>query len=70
MTRSQLQLMLSRFGRLAISSGGDFCMNTTKLDFSKLLGFASVSDEVTNALDFQDDTMGAKLGAKIGKERT
>jgi|SwirhirootsSR3_FD_contig_71_3008638_length_755_multi_2_in_0_out_0_1 hypothetical protein len=43
-------------------------MNTTKLDFSKLLGFASVSEEVTNALDFQDDTMGAKLGAKIGKE--
>jgi hypothetical protein len=59
--------MLSRFGRLAISSEG-FCMNTTKLDFSKLLGFASVSEEVTNALDFQDDTMGAKLGAKIGKE--
>ena len=43
-------------------------MNTTKLDFSKLLGFASVSEEVTNALDFQDDTMGAKLGAKIGME--
>ena len=30
--------------------------------------FEVVSDLITDTLDFQDDTLGAKLGAKVGKE--
>jgi hypothetical protein len=39
----------------------------TKMDYSKLLGFDTVSDQLANAVDFQDATVGAKLGAKVGK---
>ena len=37
-----------------------------KLDPTKPLGFASASDRLSNGVDFQDDTLGAKLGAKVG----
>jgi hypothetical protein len=37
-----------------------------KIDFSKLLGFGSVSGEIRDGVDFRDDTLGAKLGAKVG----
>lgn len=43
-------------------------MKSTHLDYTKLLGFEVVSDLITDTLDFQDDTLGAKLGAKVGKE--
>ena len=37
-----------------------------KIDYSKLLGFATVSDRPSIKIDFRDDTIGAKLGAKVG----
>ena len=40
--------------------------NIQKIDFTKLLGFDAVSDELSEGIDFQDETMGAKLGAKVG----
>ena len=36
------------------------------LDFTKLLGFETVSDQITESVDFQDETLGPKLGAKVG----
>ena len=42
-------------------------MNESKsIDFSKLLGFETVCDRLSGGVDFQDDTIGAKLGAKVG----
>lgn len=38
------------------------------LDFSKLLGFDAVADQLSNGVDFQDQTVGAKLGSKVGFE--
>lgn len=38
---------------------------TTKIDYSKLLGFDTVSDRISN-LDFRADTLSARLGAKVG----
>jgi hypothetical protein len=38
------------------------------LDFAKLLGFATVSEQIAEGVDFQDDTLGDKLGAKVGVE--
>ena len=42
----------------------------TKMDYSKLFGFDTVSDQLENGIDFQDATIGAKLGAKVGKPQT
>ena len=39
---------------------------TNKIDFAKLLGFDAVSDQISGVVDFQDETIGAKLGAKVG----
>ena len=39
----------------------------TKMDYSKLFGFDMVADDVANGVDFQNATIGAKLGAKVGK---
>jgi hypothetical protein len=39
-----------------------------KIDFTKLLGFDAVSDELSEGIDFQDEAFEAKLGAKIGAE--
>ena len=40
-------------------------MSTAKtIDFTKLLGFETV--DLPETLDFQDETLGAKLGAKVG----
>jgi hypothetical protein len=36
------------------------------LDANRLLGFASLGDRLANGVDFQDDTLGARLGAKVG----
>ena len=41
--------------------------NMQKIDFSKLLGFNTLSAE-TSATDFTDATVAAKLGAKVGAE--
>ena len=42
--------------------------NAAKIDFAKLLGFDAVSDQISGSVDFQDETIGAKLGAKVGQE--
>ena len=41
----------------------------TKIDYSKLLGFDMVSDELVDGVDFNNPTVGAKLGAKVGDYR-
>ena len=33
-----------------------------KIDFTRLLGFAAVSDELSEDVDFQDEIIGAKVG--------
>ena len=38
------------------------------IEFRKLLGFAALSDEMGDTVDFQADAVGAKLGAKVGVE--
>jgi hypothetical protein len=38
------------------------------IDFAKLLGFDTISDQLSEGIDFQDETIGAKLGAKVGGE--
>jgi hypothetical protein len=37
-----------------------------KIDFTKLLGFKIIADELADITDFQNETLGAKLGAKVG----
>ena len=39
-----------------------------QLDSAKLFGFASVSAELGDNVDFQADVIEAKLGAKVGTE--
>jgi hypothetical protein len=38
----------------------------TKIDYSKLFGFDTVTDELVMGVDFNNPTVGAKLGAKVG----
>jgi hypothetical protein len=33
---------------------------------SKLLGFGSISHQINGSVDFQDEDLAAKLGAKVG----
>jgi hypothetical protein len=40
---------------------------TQRLNFGKLLGF-EVVDQVHGEINFKDETMGARLGAKVGLE--
>src|SRR6476660_5180450 len=42
--------------------------DAASLDFTKLLGFAAVADKLADGINFQDETVGAKLGAKVGAE--
>ena len=44
-------------------------MRNESIDFSRLLGFDTVSDEVSISVDFQDQAIDAKLGAKVGAEQ-
>ena len=37
-----------------------------KKDFAKLLGFETVAASVSDNLDLRDDTIGSRLGAKVG----
>ena len=41
-----------------------------KIDYSKLLGFDIVTDELENGIDFKDPAVAAKLGAKAGSITT
>jgi hypothetical protein len=36
------------------------------IDFTKLLGFDTVSQELSAGIDLQGETLGDKLGAKVG----
>jgi hypothetical protein len=38
-----------------------------KIEFAKLLGFGNVSEGL-QVVDFQNETLGDKLGAKVGSE--
>jgi hypothetical protein len=40
----------------------------SKIDYAKLLGFDAVGDQLSEGVDFQDETISAKLGAKVGVE--
>jgi hypothetical protein len=40
-----------------------------RLDFDKLLGFGTVSDRIDQTVDLQDETIAARLGAKVGTEQ-
>ena len=39
-----------------------------RIDFAKLLGFELVTRELLEDFDLQEETIGAKLGAKVGAE--
>jgi len=45
---------------------GEDMQDKAKIDYSKLFGFDTVGDALTKGIDFQDPTIGAKLGAKVG----
>lgn len=36
------------------------------IDFGRLLGFGTVSDRTSEDIDFRDETISDKLGAKVG----
>jgi hypothetical protein len=36
------------------------------IDFSKLMGFETVREFISGDVDFRDDVLGAKIGAKVG----
>ena len=36
------------------------------IDFTKLLGFETLTREVSKEINFQDETLADKLGAKVG----
>jgi hypothetical protein len=38
-----------------------------RLNFSLLLGFQAASDVIAGGVDFQDETVAARLGAKVGE---
>jgi hypothetical protein len=35
-----------------------------KIDYAKLLGFNAVSEQLSEGMDFQDETIADKLGAR------
>jgi hypothetical protein len=37
-----------------------------EINFSKLFGFALIADHLSTAIDLRDDTVGARIGAKVG----
>jgi hypothetical protein len=41
---------------------------TNEINYSKLLGFGSVGDLISGSVDFQDEALAAKLGAKVGAD--
>jgi hypothetical protein len=40
--------------------------NSDAIDYARLLGFASISDQRSDKIDFRDGLFGARLGAKVG----
>jgi hypothetical protein len=48
--------------------GADTADKINKIEYANLLGFKWVGGQLSNGVDFQDETMNAKLGAKVGVE--
>jgi hypothetical protein len=44
--------------------------NANEIEFAKLLGFDTVSDQISWDVDFRDETIGTRLGAKIGTDES
>jgi len=44
--------------------------NSDKIDYAKLLGFEVVAEQIAGSVDFQEETVAAKLGAKVGLPET
>lgn len=42
--------------------------NSKRIDFGRLYGFAAVSGEIADSVDFRADCIEARLGAKVGTE--
>jgi len=42
---------------------------TSDFDLGRLLGFEAVSNEISGPVNFQDEALDAKLGAKVGAEQ-
>ena len=40
--------------------------NENRIDFTKLLGFDAVAEELACGIDFRNETIAARLGAKVG----
>jgi hypothetical protein len=40
----------------------------SEINYAKLLGFESVGDLISGDIDFQDEAVAAKLGAKVGTD--
>jgi hypothetical protein len=38
----------------------------SEINYAKLLGFESIGDLISGDIDFKDEAVAAKLGAKIG----
>ena len=57
------------FGKVeGVRAQGDAMRKYNRLDFAKLLGFDTVAAKLFEELDFQDQIIAARLGAKIGVE--
>jgi hypothetical protein len=49
---------------LGVVDGGDSA-EIRQDDYARLLGFEAVAEEISGSVDFQDETISAKLGAKV-----
>jgi hypothetical protein len=46
---------------------GESRVPALEIKFEKLLGFNTIREQLGNGVDFQDPTLAAKLGAKVGE---
>jgi hypothetical protein len=58
----------AQFGSILPFNPRDTMQKPDKIDYAKLLGFDAVGDHVSDGVDFQDETISARLGAKVGNE--
>jgi hypothetical protein len=43
---------------------------SNRIDYTRLLGFSTISEPTSGGIDFRDETVGARIGAKVGIEPT
>jgi hypothetical protein len=61
-TLFQEETLAAKLGaKVRVEITGD--LKTSKVDFGKLLGFEMFGDQISDGLDWQDEALGAKLGA-------